>query len=45
MDEHLPQLVHTFRYYGDGTRKDLIHLNKLGLREIHRYLRDNDYLI
>jgi hypothetical protein len=41
MDKYLPQLADTFRYYHDGERKDLIHLNKLGLTEIHSYLTDN----
>ncbi|PNF37648.1 hypothetical protein B7P43_G12000 [Cryptotermes secundus] len=33
------------RYYRDGERKDLIHLNKLGLTEIYTYLTDNNCLI
>jgi hypothetical protein len=45
MDKHLPQLADAFRYYHDGERKDLIHLNKLGLTEIYTYLTDNNCLI
>jgi len=41
----LTQLCDTFRYYHDGVRKDLIHLNKLGLAEIYTYLTENNYLI
>jgi len=45
MNKHLPHFIDIFRYYWNGVRKDLIHLNKLGLTEIHTYLMDNNCLI
>jgi hypothetical protein len=44
MHKHLPHLFDTSRYYHDGRRQDLIHLNKLGLTKIHIYLKDHNCL-